>query len=115
MQQFASLVLRAGLAVVFLYAAIASILDPISWIGFLPQWLQMIVPGSILLFVFSVYEVILSLWLLSGWRSLTAGLFAAGTLFLIIIQNLGALDIVFRDVAILFAATALIILSWPKK
>ena len=61
-----SFFLRAGLAVVFLYAGIASLISPENWVGFIPQFIQNNFPTSILLILFSVYEISISLWLLSN-------------------------------------------------
>ncbi len=105
-----SFLLRVGLATVFFYAAIASFLEPENWVGFFPLWMRAILPGTVLLPMFSVYEIALSLWLLSGKRAFEAALLAAATLFAITVTNIGALDIVFRDIAILFAALALAVL-----
>lgn len=107
--------LRLGIATVFLYAAIASFLDPLSWVGFFPVWLRALFPATILLYLFSTYEIVLAFWLLSGRRALYAASLAALTLFGIVIFNTGALDIVFRDVAILFAAIALATLTHEQR
>jgi len=106
-----SFLLRLGLAVAFLYAAVAAILDPTSWVGFIPLWLRDIIPGDIFLIIHSVGEIVLALWLLSGKRTYLAALLASAAMFFIIIFNFGALDIVFRDVAILFMAIALAVLT----
>jgi len=106
-----SFLLRTGLAIAFLYAAVAAFLDPTSWIGFIPLWLRNIIPGEIFLIIHSVGEIALALWLLSGKKTYLAAWLAALAMFSIIIFNLGALDIVFRDVAIMFMAIALAILS----
>jgi len=106
-----SFLLRVGLAIVFLYAAIASFMEPNSWIGFLPAFAREILPTNVLLWLFSIYEILLALWLLSAKRTYLAALFATGTMLLIIIFNMGALDVIFRDVAILFMAIALAIMS----
>ena len=106
-----SFFLRLGLAAVFLYAAISSFLTPTNWIGFLPVWLRNIIPGMTLLVIFSIYEIILSLWLLSGKKIYYASILSAFTLFLIIIFNMTSLDILFRDLAIFFSAISLAILS----
>jgi len=103
--------LRVGIALAFFYAAIAAFLNPLSWIGFFPDWLTSFIPGTTLLVLWNIYEIILALWLLSGWKSFFSGLVASASLLLIIIPNLGAFDIVFRDIAILFAAVALTLLS----
>ncbi len=108
---FVSFLLRLGIAVPFLYAAIAAALDPTSWIGFFPSWLQAIIPGGVLLGLWSWYEVALSLWLISGKKTYYAGGLASLTLLAITVFNLGALDIVFRDVGLLLAAVALTLLA----
>ena len=110
----ASFLIRVGLAIVFLYAAVGAFLDPQSWIGFFPAWLRDIVPGNILLGFHSIFEIFLSLWLLSGKRSYEAGVVSSLFLGLIIVVNLGAFDIVFRDVAIFGMALALTALSERK-
>lgn len=109
-----SFFLRLALASVFLYAAIASLLTPSNWIGFLPTWLKDIIPGAALLIIFSVYEIILSLWLLSGKKIIYPSVLSAITLLLIIIANIAQLDILFRDIAIFFSAIALIFLDREK-
>ena len=109
-ENLASFLLRIGLAIVFFYAAVASFLDPLSWIGFFPSFLRDMFDANKLLMFFSVFEIVLALWLLSGYRAFFAGLVAAATLAGIILGNLEILDIVFRDVAILFSALALMAL-----
>ncbi|NCN98637.1 hypothetical protein COU62_00290 [Candidatus Pacearchaeota archaeon CG10_big_fil_rev_8_21_14_0_10_35_219] len=109
-----SFFLRVGLALVFLYAAISSFLSPSSWIGFIPLFLRNLIDANLLLFAFSFYEIILGLWLLSNKTVFYASLLSALTILGIVISNLGALDIVFRDIAILFSAIALMILSYKR-
>lgn len=110
-----SFFLRIGLAAVFLYAAISSFLNPLAWVGFFPLWLRDLIPPKILIFSFSTYEILLSLWLFSSWKSFYVAIVSSLTLFAIIIGNLGALDIIFRDIAILFMAISLAILHFEKK
>lgn len=109
-----SFLLRVGLATALLYAATASLLDPDSWIGFIPAIFRSIISGEILLALFSIYEAALALWLLSGKSAFYSALLAAATLFFITVFNLGALDIVFRDIAIIFMALALAVLEKPR-
>ncbi|MBU6141740.1 hypothetical protein KGO95_01295 [Patescibacteria group bacterium] len=109
---FASFLLRIGLASVFLYAAVASFIEPDAWIGYLPVFLRHIFPANLLLAGFSTYQIVLSLWLLTGKRAFYAALLSALTLVGIIVANIGALDIIFRDFAILFASLALAALSY---
>jgi uncharacterized membrane protein YphA (DoxX/SURF4 family) len=114
-QKIASWLLRLGLAGAFLYVAVASWLDPFSWIGFFPQFLRDLMPAQTLLTLFSVYEIVLGLWLLLGKQLFYAGLLSAATLIGIVVFNLGAMDILFRDVSLSLAALALAALSNNKE
>ncbi len=107
-----SLLLRIGVAFVFLYAAIASFIEPYAWIGYLPAFMQGLIPATFLLPIFSATEIILALWLLWGKGLFYSATIAALMLAAIVIFNFGALDIVFRDVAIFFSAVALIIIGY---
>jgi hypothetical protein len=104
--------LRLSIATVFLYAAIAATLEPFNWIGFIPQALYHIAPPEMLLRIFSLYQLLLVLWILSGWKSFFSSLLAAATLLGIIVANIGDIDILFRDFAIFFAAIALAVESY---
>lgn len=114
-ERLVSFLLRTGLASVFLYAAVASFLSPDAWVGFLPSWARALVPANVLLFTFSAYELALAFWLMSAKKSYYAALLSSATLLAIIVQNIGALDLVFRDVAIFFSAVALAVMSREKK
>ena len=107
----ASFCLRIGLAVVFLYAAVAALIDPDSWVGFIPAFIRSVIPGRTFLAVHSIGEIALGLWLLSGFRPFLAALLAALAMAGIVLFNLASLDIVFRDIAILFMALALAAIS----
>jgi len=110
-----SFFLRTGIGIVFLYAAIASTLNPTSWQGFIPYFITNILPASLFLKFFSLYQLILFLWLISGKKIAYVGVLSTITLIGIIIFNINQLEIVFRDVAIIFATIALTILTWNKK
>lgn len=107
--------LRIGIAFTLLYAAVDSTLNPDMWIGFLPPMMQAIVPGEILLPMFSVYEVVLGLWLLSGWKSFYPAVLSGATMVGIMVSTPSQFIITFRDVAILGAAVALAALSKKDK
>lgn len=108
------LLLRIGIAVVFLYAAVAATLQPFNWIGYIPPVLRAIFPADLLLMGFSGFQVLLALWVLSGWKTLYAASLAAITFVAILVVNIGQIDIVFRDIAIFFAAVALAVGSTKK-
>jgi len=110
-----SFFLRCGLAIVFLYAGIASLLAPENWIGFVPGFIRDLFPASVFLVLFSIYEISLGLWLLSNKKILSASILSALTVVVIIITNMFLFDIIFRDIAILFMAIALAIISGKEK
>ncbi len=113
-REVASLFIRLALAVPFLYAAIAAMLQPDSWVGFFPVLLRSLIPGAVLLGPFSLYEFGLVVWLFSGKKQFYAGIVAALTLIAITIANISLLDIVFRDVGLLLAAVALSLLHYQQ-
>lgn len=101
------LLLRLGLATVFGYAAIGSFLSPDEWVGYLPPMLTNMVDAEMLLRAFSVYELALVIWLLSGWYVRYAALLCALTLLGIVVSNFGLFIISFRDIGLALAALAL--------
>lgn len=106
--------LRIGLASVFLYAAFASFLELANWIGFLPVFLRHIFPEAKLLVFFSLYEIGLSIWILSAKKTFFAAVLSSFTLLGIITTSLGALDITFRDLGLVCMSLSLAILSLEK-
>lgn len=113
-QRVVTILLRLSIASVFLYAAIASTLNPTNWIGYIPQAAGKIAPANILLLGFSFYQLLLGIWILTGWKTLYPSLLAGVTLLGIIGANWGDIDILFRDFAIFFAAIALAVDSYAK-
>ncbi len=108
-------ILRWGLAFVFFYAAVASLLNPQDWVGYLPPLLRNIFPSGILLTGFSIYEIILAVLLFSGKKLYWASILSVITLVGITILNLNQLDVTFRDVGLAMAALALVELVRAQK
>lgn len=102
-----SWLLRIGLAIVFLYAAISSLQHPLEWVGFLPTFLTKEVAATTLIKFFAVYELILALWLLSGKFLKYCALLCALTLAGIVITNPSQLITTFRDIGLACMALAL--------
>lgn len=99
----AHLLLRLGLAFGFLYAATSSLMAPENWIGFIPGW----VPApELALKAHAIFEIILALWLLWGKRIQWAAYLSALSMFAILITT-GIDEVTFRDVGLMFAASAL--------
>ena len=110
-----SLILRVGVALTFFYAAIASLLDPTSWAGYMPMWIRSIFPITPLLTAFSIFELFLGLWLVSGKYPKLSGLVAAAMLTSITLANITQFDIIFRDVGLLAMCIAIITLHRKEK
>ncbi len=107
--------LRIGIAAVFLYSAIASFMQPYSWIGYIPAVFKGIFPEQMLVMGFSLFTLALGIWILSGWKTFFAASMAALTLLVIIAANYTQMDILFRDFAIFMASGALVVSSYPDK
>lgn len=110
----ASFILRVALAVPFLFAAIDATLQPEAWIGFMPSFFRNLLPEAWLLAAFSLHQAGLTFWLLSGWKTKEAAMFATLTLLAITAANITVLEIVFRDIGLLLAAVALGVLHYQK-
>ena len=104
----AALLLRVGLGFVLLYAALSSFAQPLNWIGFFPAFVfRLGIPEGLVLGGFSLYEAVLGLWLLWGKKVVYPALLSALVFGGITLFNLGAMNIVFRDVGLFFAALGL--------
>lgn len=106
--------LRLSIATVFLYAAVGAYLQPYNWIGFIPQVAEKIAPAQTLLTGFSLFQLFLAVWVLTGWKQLFSALVASVTLLAIIVANWGDLTVLFRDFAIFFASLALATSAYKK-
>jgi uncharacterized membrane protein YphA (DoxX/SURF4 family) len=110
-------ILRIGLAFAFLYPPIDAIFDPNSWLGYFPSWMHGYVPDLVLLHSFGAVEVIIALWLLSGWKIFWPSCLALLMLLAIVIFDSpgGAFEVLFRDLAIASIALALAVAHFPKR
>lgn len=95
-RQAAAWLLRIGLATVFLYAAVDSFIHPEDWVGYLPEMVRDQISPDILLKIFSVYEIGLAAWLLSGIYMRWAALVCAATLAGIVASSLQLFAVTFR-------------------
>jgi hypothetical protein len=108
----AMVVLRVGVAFAFLYPAINALFDPDSWIGYFPAFMHGYVPDVLLLHGFGLLEIIIALWIVSGWRILAPSVLATLMLLAIVVLDASEFQILFRDVSIAGAAAALAINAW---
>ena len=107
----AQLLLRLGLTIVFTYAAISSLVNPQDWVGYLPQILTAHFSSTQLLHIFSVYELLLAISLISGFYTRYVAILCFLTLGGIITSNFSLFAITFRDIALALSALALAALS----
>ena len=106
--------LRIGVAFAFLYPPFDAISNPYSWIGYFPKFmLALPVDPMILLHSFGALEVVIAVWILSGWKIRIPASSAAALLVAIVAFNAVEFPILFRDVAIALAALALAFLPRP--
>lgn len=105
------LILRLGIAFAFFYSAIAGFLDPAAWIGWLPDFLRF----PEILIAFEVSELLVGFWLLSGYKTFWAASASAAMLAGIVVFNLPAMAIVFRDLSLTAAAVSLAVLTFKNE
>jgi uncharacterized membrane protein YphA (DoxX/SURF4 family) len=109
--QTASLLLRIGLALVFIYAAFASLKTPKEWLGFIPQFSTKFIAADLSLKLISLFQILLAVWLLSGKWLRYSAVVALLLLLGIVALNLNLLVVTFRDIGLIFAALALMYLD----
>lgn len=115
MSTWASWLLRIGVAFAFLYPAIHAIGNPDSWIGYFPPFLLNAgLAPEVLLHGFGIVEVVIALWILSGYKILPPSLTAAAMLVGIVIFNAGQFEVLFRDISIACMALALAANEWAR-
>ena len=98
------LFIQVGLAFIFLYAGIAILTDPFSWIGYIPSFFEDIGLGlsrETLLKMHGVFDIILGLWILSGFWRMYAGIIAGITLvFITGFSGIESLVVTFRNIGL---------------
>ena len=109
-----NLILRVGLAFAFLYPPINALFDPNAWIGYFPSFLRGIVPDMVLLHSFGLVEVVIALWILSGWKIFLPSVGAALMLLAIVVMDFSEFQVVFRDLSIATISIALAVQNLPS-
>jgi hypothetical protein len=107
--------LRAAVAFAFLYPPLNALSAPYNWIGYFPAFTRGFVEDTTLLHAFGVVEVVLALWILSGWRIFYPAVGAALALAAIVALNGSEFPVLFRDIPIALAALALALLHLPER
>lgn len=104
------LILRIGVAFAFLYPPVSAFIDPVAWMAYFPPWSLGYVPDAMLLHSFGALEVVLGLWILSGWRIFWPCVIATCILLAIVVIDRYNFEVLFRDLSIAAAALALAII-----
>lgn len=114
--RLSEILLRASVAVAFMYPAVDAFFNPASWIGFFPAWMLGVLPFSdeILLHLFGASEIIIALWLLFARHIFIPSMLASIYLVGIIAFNWRFIDLLFRDVSILGMTIALALTHYKK-
>lgn len=108
--------LRVGVALAFIYPPLDALSNPDSWVGYFPQFLlNSGIPSGVLLHGFGIIEVVIALWLLSGWHIEWPATVAALILAAIVAFNGVQFEVLFRDLAIALACLALADDAWAKR
>jgi hypothetical protein len=109
--QAVSILLRIGLALCFLYAAVGAFRQPEVWIGFVPHFATKFMNAKTALDLISVFQIFVAGWLLTGKYLRLAALASVALLGGIVLFSLNTLLITFRDVGLLFMALALLFIE----
>ena len=110
-----SLVLRVGLAFVFLYASASAFVDPLRFAGYMPHGMPPVLVERVCLPLFSAYEAILAACFLAGRRLFATAILATLTLVGIIVLNPDKFSVLFRNVGIIGAALAVALQAWQAQ
>lgn len=106
MNQYSSAAIRYTVVLLFLWFAIAQLINPGMWTTFLPEWTGYFpIPGEILVRLNGLAELLLAILLAAGvYTRIVSGLLGLH-LFMIAITAGGAIGV--RDAALAFVAFAL--------
>lgn len=107
----ASFLIRIGLIFVFGWAAVYATIMPDKYLHFMPVWVETLMPRTLALHMFSVYEALLCIWLASGVKTRYSGILSALTIAGLTGFNFSEFTVLFRNVSIFFSALALAVMS----
>ncbi len=110
-KHYGTLVARIGIAAVFLWFGIDKFVHTINWIGWVPEWMQSLIPMSMTNFMYmqGVIEAVIGFLLLIGYKVRFAGLLAVLTLAGVEIAMVGTgqTEMMLRDAGLLAASLSL--------
>ena len=108
------LLLQSALSFAFLYVAVASFIDPFTWIQYFPNFLREHLGDEAVIRLFGLSEIILAFWTLSGKKIFISSLVSAFYLFIIIVSNLAFFNVVFPDISLFLVSFSLAVKHYPR-
>ena len=114
-EKVANIALRVGVAFTFLYPPVNALVDPYAWIGYFPLFVRGYLPDEVLLHAFGVVEVVIALWILSGWRIFWPSVAATAMLLGIVAFNMPNFQVLFRDLAIAAMPFSLVVINYADE
>lgn len=113
-----TVVARVGVGLVFLWFGIDKFIHVSNWTGWVPQWMEAVIPMSLITFMYvqGVIESLVGLLLVIGYQVRIASLVAVVTLLGVELAMVGTgqAEMMLRDGAILAAAVSLLFTGSQK-
>lgn len=109
---FVPLLLRLGLGIIFFWFGFTKFTDLDFWMGFIPPWMESILPISVnsFLYIQGFIETLIGILLIIGLL-VRLSAFVAALILITIILTLGFNDLALRDFGLLMMALSLTILG----
>lgn len=108
---YGTFIARLGISAVFLWFGIDKFLHTLNWIGWVPNWMQTLIPISMTTFMYTqgAIEALVGVLLLFGYQVRFAALLAVITLLGVELAMLGTgqTDVMLRDAGLLAASLSL--------
>ncbi len=108
---YGTFVARIGIAAVFLWFGLDKFIHPVNWIGWVPPWMQALIPMSLVGFMYiqGVIETVAGVMLLVGYKVRLASFVAVVTLLGVELAMVGTgqAEMMLRDAGLLAASLSL--------
>ena len=111
-QEWGILILRIGLAALFLWFGFSQLIDGLSWVSWVPEWAVNLlhIPPAMIVLLNGAFEVVagglLAFNILTRWAALALALH-----LLILVIDIGLTQIGVRDFGLMMATFALVFLN----
>jgi uncharacterized membrane protein YphA (DoxX/SURF4 family) len=115
-QEIGVIVLRLGLAAVFLWFGFSQVLESVNWVSWVPEWAVNLlhIPPAMIVLLNGSFEIIagglLALNILTRWVALLLALH-----LVVLVFDIGLTAIGVRDFGLMAATFALFFLTSPKE